>query len=443
MHQWLKISMKTVARSASSIHSPFMHPCGGLLIASKSTLVVWRVLIRESIGGQGILEGDIWPWHSWTSPLLSSYLTPPDSQGFAPHYDDIEAFILQVEGSKRWRIYSEIDGFKLPEHSSRKSRAICNTGVSPFSPTTYSSVHLGMICPFFHIILANFSQAEIGDPIMDVILEAGDLLYFPRGMIHQGITLEGQLSHHVTVSTYQKNEWGHFFQHVSERVSWNVRNRIHRWHSPASSYFSIIVLFCRNAPTLSLSLYPHPHTPTPTPTHTHTHRLQMIPRALSIAMQEDVLFREGMPINFLEYMGLSKSDKVNLVMVWRCERSVSRTLSHCNVMSRTSGRTKESLFTVGAPIGCYSWAAVPRQVTILYALLQPHRPPLYPLLCHNTPTEQYSNDSRRAKLQKHVQKLFARLAQFADADLAADSMAIEYLHDCMPPHLDPVEAPKR
>lgn len=33
------------------------------------------------------------------------YLTPPNSQGFAPHFDDIEAFVLQIEGKKRWRLY--------------------------------------------------------------------------------------------------------------------------------------------------------------------------------------------------------------------------------------------------------------------------------------------------------------------------------------------------
>lgn len=33
------------------------------------------------------------------------YLTPPNSQGFAPHYDDIEAFIIQLEGSKYWKLY--------------------------------------------------------------------------------------------------------------------------------------------------------------------------------------------------------------------------------------------------------------------------------------------------------------------------------------------------
>ena len=34
-------------------------------------------------------------------------------------------------------------------------------------------------------MLGNFTDADIGEPILDVILEAGDLLYFPRGLIHQ------------------------------------------------------------------------------------------------------------------------------------------------------------------------------------------------------------------------------------------------------------------
>ena len=33
--------------------------------------------------------------------------------------------------------------------------------------------------------VGNFSDTDIGEPIVDVILEPGDLLYFPRGTIHQ------------------------------------------------------------------------------------------------------------------------------------------------------------------------------------------------------------------------------------------------------------------
>lgn len=99
------------------------------------------------------------------------YLTPKNSQGFAPHYDDIEAFVLQVEGQKHWRIYEP----RTPaEHLPRESSQ-------------------------------NFTQDEIGKPILEVTLEAGDLLYFPRGFIHQAVTVDDKHSLHITLSVYQKN----------------------------------------------------------------------------------------------------------------------------------------------------------------------------------------------------------------------------------------------
>lgn len=102
------------------------------------------------------------------------YLTPKNSQGFAPHYDDIEAFVLQIEGKKRWRLYKPRNRSEmLPRESSR-----------------------------------NFTQEEIGEPCMDVILEPGDMLYFPRGYIHQAQTLKNHHSLHITVSAYQKQTYG-------------------------------------------------------------------------------------------------------------------------------------------------------------------------------------------------------------------------------------------
>ena len=95
---------------------------------------------------------------------------------------------------------------------------------------------------FLSSSLANFSQDEIGEPILDVILEAGDLLYFPRGTIHQvghavwhvnhclfsnsyvGVplfslqasTLPDAHSLHMTVSTCQMNTWGDLLEKVQE-----------------------------------------------------------------------------------------------------------------------------------------------------------------------------------------------------------------------------------
>lgn len=141
------------------------------------------------------------------------YLTPPGTQGFAPHYDDVEVFILQLEGKKRWRLYEpRTVNEKLPRFSS-----------------------------------ANFKQSEIGSPIMDIVLEAGDMLYFPRGTIHQGNCFEDIHSLHITISAHQLNTFGDLLEKV-------------------------------------------------------------VPVALQIAMQECEDFRKGLPINYLSYAGIANAD---------------------------------------------------------------------------------------------------------------------------------------
>jgi lysine-specific demethylase/histidyl-hydroxylase NO66 len=50
----------------------------------------------------------------WESVVgCNTYLTPPGSQGFSPHFDDIEAFVLQTEGKKHWRCYAPREGGEL------------------------------------------------------------------------------------------------------------------------------------------------------------------------------------------------------------------------------------------------------------------------------------------------------------------------------------------
>ncbi|XKL62275.1 hypothetical protein PGB90_002108 [Kerria lacca] len=102
----------------------------------------------------------------------NAYLTPPNSQGFAPHYDDIEAFILQIEGRKRWKVYKpRIKYEELPRYSSE-----------------------------------NLNNDNIGEPVLEIILSEGDVLYLPRGYIHQAST-ENYHSLHITISAYQRNAW--------------------------------------------------------------------------------------------------------------------------------------------------------------------------------------------------------------------------------------------
>ena len=84
----------------------------------------------------------------------NAYLTPGgDSQGFAPHYDDIDAFILQLEGRKRWNVYPP------PNRTETLPR---------FSSGDY-----------------NEKDMEDTQPAIDTVLGPGDVLYMPRGWIHQ------------------------------------------------------------------------------------------------------------------------------------------------------------------------------------------------------------------------------------------------------------------
>ncbi|XP_077178827.1 ribosomal oxygenase 1 [Paroedura picta] len=146
----------------------------------------------------------------------NTYLTPAGTQGFAPHYDDIEAFVLQLEGKKRWRVYSPRTAAEvLPQFSS-----------------------------------GNFAQNEIGEPILETVLEAGDLLYFPRGFIHQGDCLPEAHSLHITVSSFQRNSWGDLLE-------------------------------------------------------------KLLPAALQMAMEEDVEYRQGLPRDYLEYTGVLNSDVID------------------------------------------------------------------------------------------------------------------------------------
>uniref|UniRef100_M4C072 Bifunctional lysine-specific demethylase and histidyl-hydroxylase n=1 Tax=Hyaloperonospora arabidopsidis (strain Emoy2) TaxID=559515 RepID=M4C072_HYAAE len=108
----------------------------------------------------------------------NSYLTPKNTQGFAPHFDDIEAFLMQTEGSKHWKVYQPLHaGDMLARHSS-----------------------------------GNFKTEELGKPVLEVDVEQGDLLYFPRGFIHQARAHEEKHSLHLTVSTGQQNSMGNFLE---------------------------------------------------------------------------------------------------------------------------------------------------------------------------------------------------------------------------------------
>lgn len=89
------------------------------------------------------------------------YLTPPDAQGFAPHWDTHDVFVLQISGTKRWSIYDT--KVKLPLRGQR------------FAPGT----------PPGHVS----DEFELGP---------GSSVYLPRGLMHSARST-GQASLHITL----------------------------------------------------------------------------------------------------------------------------------------------------------------------------------------------------------------------------------------------------
>lgn len=58
---------------------------------------------------------------------------------------------------------------------------------------------------------------EIGEPILEVVLDVGDVLYVPKGIVHQALA-QNEDSVHLTISTYQRWTWGDLMHSVLEET---------------------------------------------------------------------------------------------------------------------------------------------------------------------------------------------------------------------------------
>ncbi|AHM03289.1 hypothetical protein roselon_00879 [Roseibacterium elongatum DSM 19469] len=89
------------------------------------------------------------------------YMTQAQTQGFKAHYDNHDVVVLQIEGTKEWRIYdTPVD---LPLNS------------QAFNP----------------------HDVEIGEETDRFLLHPGDMLYVPRGLAHDAVAT-GEPSLHIT-----------------------------------------------------------------------------------------------------------------------------------------------------------------------------------------------------------------------------------------------------
>ncbi|MBZ4187322.1 cupin domain-containing protein [Niabella beijingensis] len=98
----------------------------------------------------------------FNSPVQANlYITPDKSQGFNPHWDTHDVFVLQISGTKTWHLY----GFEkeLPT----KSQGFVSKGYNK-------------------------------EPEQTLQLRPGDFLYVPRGYVHDAVADDG-ISAHITI----------------------------------------------------------------------------------------------------------------------------------------------------------------------------------------------------------------------------------------------------
>lgn len=97
----------------------------------------------------------------------NAYLTPASSRGFDAHYDQHDVFILQIEGSKTWRLYG--------------TPAEAAVG-APFTRGAH----------------------EPGPVSAEFVLAPGGCLYVPRGLMHEAANRGEEPSLHLTFGIFPK-----------------------------------------------------------------------------------------------------------------------------------------------------------------------------------------------------------------------------------------------
>ena len=114
------------------------------------------------------------------------YLTPQKleeggaNQGFPPHYDNHDVFVMQISGAKAWKIYG--------------------TPVTiPFRGETFQP-----------------GQHEAGPVTQEFTLNAGDCVYIPRGVMHDAQNSGDEPSLHITVGLITKTWADLLLESISE-----------------------------------------------------------------------------------------------------------------------------------------------------------------------------------------------------------------------------------
>jgi len=114
-----------------------------------------------------------------TDAHINLYLTPRRARAFAAHFDNHDVFIMQLAGRKRWQLFEQAEQWPLE---------VVYRGRLDWLRQLQDSA-------------TAYPPARGGELQADRVLTAGDLLYVPRGQVHQVHTLDDEPSLHLTIAT--------------------------------------------------------------------------------------------------------------------------------------------------------------------------------------------------------------------------------------------------
>jgi ribosomal protein L16 Arg81 hydroxylase len=98
---------------------------------------------------------------------IVAFLTPAGKDGYAPHHDPVDVYVVQIEGTKDWRIWDP------PEV--RRGDSV------------------------------SYAPEDLGPPAMEITLRPGDVLYLPYNTPHAAATT-AEVSLHLSV-TVEPRRW--------------------------------------------------------------------------------------------------------------------------------------------------------------------------------------------------------------------------------------------
>jgi hypothetical protein len=127
------------------------------------------------------------------------YITPPKMIGFDSHFDDHDVFVMQLQGSKRWYVWDH---------------APVEYPIKEWGNTRLKPVRKEM-------------KKRAMQPMINTILHPGDLLYLPRGYMHQANCRKlEETSYHLSLGLFATT-YGAYLQAVFEDLAVLVHRKSH------------------------------------------------------------------------------------------------------------------------------------------------------------------------------------------------------------------------